>query len=231
MSSTGNEEDVVVLSCDADERVYDQEMAGEQDESFFMYMDVLEEFGVKIPLTPFEMDVLNFLNVAPSQIRPNSWAFVRGFEILCKSLNLEPSVGVSFHFYGTKDVNKGTWISIYAHAGKRLFPPYASNFKKEWLDSFVRIQGALECSTASIMVDGKPKFPLRWSNNPLAVMGYDFAKMSPYEQSLVCFLEKFPLINIHELLDREGDAKRMDAYMREWLWNIAIFIKFLFGIS
>jgi hypothetical protein len=63
---------------------------------------------VKIPFTSFEMDVLKFLNVAPSQIRPNSWAFIRGFEILCKALSLEPSVGVFFHFYGTKDVNKGT---------------------------------------------------------------------------------------------------------------------------
>jgi hypothetical protein len=40
--------------------------------------------------------------------------------------------------------------------------------------------------------------------------------MTPYEQSLVCFLEKFPLINIHELLDREGDVRSMDAYLREW---------------
>jgi len=41
-------------------------MAGEHDESFLMDMAVLEEFGVKIPFTPFEMDVLKFLNVAPS---------------------------------------------------------------------------------------------------------------------------------------------------------------------
>jgi len=141
ISSTGNEEDVVVFSCDVDDRVCDQEMASEQDEYFLMYMAVLEEFGMKIPFTPFEMDVLKFLNVAPSQIRPNSWAFIRGFEIPCKSLNLEPSVGAFFHFYGIKDVNKGTWISICARAGKRLFPPYACNFKKEWQDSS-RIQGA-----------------------------------------------------------------------------------------
>jgi len=76
ISSTGHEEDVVVLSCDADERVCDQEMAGEQDESFLMYMAFLEEFGVKIPFTPFEMDVLQFLNVAPTQIRSSSWAFM-----------------------------------------------------------------------------------------------------------------------------------------------------------
>ena len=48
-------------------------------------------------------------------------------------------------------------------------------------------------------------------------MGYNFAKMLPYERCLVCFLEKFPIINIHVLLYREGDAESMDAYMREWL--------------
>jgi len=67
---------------------------------FLMYMEVLEEFGVRIPFTTFEMDMLNFLNVAPSQIRPDSWAFNHDFEILCEALNLEPS--------GMKDVDKWT---------------------------------------------------------------------------------------------------------------------------
>lgn len=161
ISSTGHEEDVVALSCDADERVCDQEMGGEQDESFLMYMAVLEVFGVKIPFTHFEMDVPKFINVAPSQIRPNSWAFIRGYEILCKSFDLEPSIGPFFPFYGTKDVNKGTWISLSAHARERLFPQYASNYKKEWRDTFARVQGAPKCSTSFVLVDGKPKFPLR----------------------------------------------------------------------
>jgi hypothetical protein len=220
ISATESEEDVVLLSCDPDERVCDQEMAGEGDESYFVYTTVLEEFGVKIPFTPFEMDVLKFLNVAPTQIRPNSWAFIRGFEILCKALGLEPSVGAFLCFYGTKDVNKGTWIAISAHSGKRLFPQYACNFKKKWRDTFVRVQGSPGCSTSSVLLDGKPKFPLRWTNNPLAVGGYDLDAMSPYERILVQFLEEVPLTKIHELLNREGDEKRLTAYLREcptWL--------------
>ncbi|RHN66645.1 putative transposase (putative), gypsy type [Medicago truncatula] len=54
-----------------------------------MYVVVLEEFGVKVPFTRFEMDVLKFLNVAPSQIQPNSWAFIKCFEILCEALGVE----------------------------------------------------------------------------------------------------------------------------------------------
>jgi hypothetical protein len=186
-----------------------------------VYTAVLEEFGVKMPFTPFEMDVLKFLNVTPTQIRPNSWAFIRGFEILCKSLGLEPSVAVFFHFYGTKDVHKGTWIAIPAHSRKRLFPPYASNFKKEWRDT-----------TASILVGGEPKFPLRWTNTPLAVRGYDLDEMSPYEFMLAHFLEKVPLTNIHDLLNREGDVVRLTAYLRECLLKVShsFCLVILFGL-
>jgi hypothetical protein len=201
----------VVLPCGVDERICDPKLAGTQDETFMMYM------RVTIPFTPFEMGVLKFLNVAPSQIRPNSWAFIRGFEILCKALDLESTVGAFLYFYGTKDVNIGTWITISAHPGRNLFPAYALNFKKEWQDSFAWIRRAPGCSTSSITVDGETKFPLYWTLNSIAMMGLDFGKMTPYEKSLVWFLERFPLLDIHELLDRESDVQNMEAYLRECL--------------
>jgi len=70
ISATNNEKDVRVPPCDEGERVCDQRLEGTVDESFLMYMVVLEEFGVMIPFTAFEMDVLKFLNAAPFQIRP-----------------------------------------------------------------------------------------------------------------------------------------------------------------
>lgn len=51
-----------------------------------------------------------------------------------------------------------------------------------------------------MMVEGKPKFPLCWTIAPIAMMGYDFYKRAPYEQGMVFFLEKFLLMDIHELL-------------------------------
>jgi hypothetical protein len=201
----------VVLPCGVDEWICDPKMVGTQDESFMIYM------RVTIPFTPFEMWVLKFLNVAPSQIRPNSWAFIRGFEILCMALDLEPIVAAFLYFYGRKDVNKGTWITISAHPGRKLFPAYASNFKNEWQDSFAWIRGALGCSTSSIMVDGEAKFPLNWTLNPIIVMDFDFGKMTPYEKSLVCFLKRFSLLDIHELQDRDSYVQNMDAYLRECL--------------
>jgi len=83
ISSTGHEEDVKLMPCDEGESVCTQHPEG--DEVYYMYAAVLEEFGVKIPFNAFELDILKILNVAPSQIRPTSWAFIRGFEILCKA--------------------------------------------------------------------------------------------------------------------------------------------------
>jgi len=129
VSSTGWEEDINLMPCPPGEIVCVLRPKGVK-EIFHMYGAILEEFGVKIPFTLFQMDVLRLLNVAPTQIRPNSWAFICAFEILCEALDMILSVGAFFHFYSTKGVDKGSWVSISAHAGKKLFPPYASNFKK-----------------------------------------------------------------------------------------------------
>lgn len=121
------------MRCDEGKHVAIQRHVDE--EVFYMCAAVLEEFGVQLPLNAFEADVLKFMNMVPSQIRPNNWAFIRGFEILCRALGLEPFLGPFFYFYRT-------WIAISAHPGKKLFPPYASNFKKDWKNMFVKIKGA-----------------------------------------------------------------------------------------
>lgn len=132
ISSSENEEDVVVLPCHVGERVCDQRLANTVDESFLMYMAVLEEFGVTTTFMAFEMDVLKLLNVATSQIRPNSLAFIHGFEILCKALSLEPSAASSFISVGLRMLIKGCGFRLVPILEKKLFPPYTSNFKKEW---------------------------------------------------------------------------------------------------
>lgn len=145
----------------------------------------------------------------------NSWAFIRGFEILCKALDLDPLVGHFFYFYESKDVNKGTGVSFCAHLGKKIFPPYAFNFKKDWKDTFVKVKRSPNCVLASVLVEGVPKFPLSWTTTPAAIMLYDFDKMTPYEKGIICFLEKLLLSDIHKLLDKEGDQDDLSAYLCE----------------
>jgi len=69
---------------------------------FFMYQTVFKCVGVRLPFTPFERELLTEINTAPAQLHPNSWAFVRGFQILCGHLGILPSVDVFLHFFEVK---------------------------------------------------------------------------------------------------------------------------------
>ncbi|KEH26360.1 hypothetical protein MTR_6g053030 [Medicago truncatula] len=212
-SSTMREEDIILTPCPPGEKVCTMRPKGVK-EIFHMYGAVLEEFGVKIPFTLFEMDVLRLLNVAPSQIHPNSWAFICGFEILCEALDMIPSAGFFFlHFYGTKGVDKGSWVPISAHPGKQLFPAFASNFKRDWKKSFFRVEASKNSSVSVASVVGEVKFPLGWTANPVAVSGYEYKKMSPYEQGVVGFLDRMLHTDLRKLLNKEGDSKDLELYL------------------
>jgi len=56
------------------------------------------------------------------------------------------------------------------------------------------------CVEAVVKVDGELRFPLCWASAPIAVMGFDFDKMTPYKQGVVGFLERMLFMDIHELL-------------------------------
>lgn len=46
---------------------------GVKDEYFHFYVKVLEDFKIHLPFNDFEFDLLKTLNVAHSQLCPNSW--------------------------------------------------------------------------------------------------------------------------------------------------------------
>jgi len=46
------------------------------------------QLHVRLPLDDFTMGVLRALNVAPTQLHPNSWAYMQAFRVLCQSLYL-----------------------------------------------------------------------------------------------------------------------------------------------
>ncbi|MCH86035.1 hypothetical protein A2U01_0006889, partial [Trifolium medium] len=50
---------------------------------FYMCSVVIQSFNLWFPLTSFEDTVLRVLNIAPNQLHPNSWAFVKAFEVVC----------------------------------------------------------------------------------------------------------------------------------------------------
>ena len=66
---------------------------------FFLYGTVFKQIKLRLPLSGFERALLTEIKVAPAQLHPNSWAFVRAFSILCNYFGHLPSVDVFLHFF------------------------------------------------------------------------------------------------------------------------------------
>jgi len=64
---------------------------GATEKFFYMYMCHFSQLHMRLLLDDFTMGVLWALIVAPTQLHPNSWAYLQAFRILCQSLYLEPT--------------------------------------------------------------------------------------------------------------------------------------------
>lgn len=77
ISSTGNEDDVVLEPCIPRECVCIVRPRGVKDEYFYFHVGVLEDFKIHLPFADFESRLLRTLNTALSQLRPNIWGLSR----------------------------------------------------------------------------------------------------------------------------------------------------------
>jgi hypothetical protein len=68
----------------------------------YVYYCTFSKLGVRLPFTDFQCEILRTLNVAPSQLHPNCWAFLRSFEILSRGLNIPASAYSFFSFFNAK---------------------------------------------------------------------------------------------------------------------------------
>ncbi|RDY08899.1 hypothetical protein CR513_06812, partial [Mucuna pruriens] len=91
--------------CRPDESVNNR-ASSEETPFFYVYEPVFSKLGLKLPFTSFEQTILRAINVAPTQLHPNSWAFIRAFELLCEDLGRAPSLGVFFWFFRVKKTPK-----------------------------------------------------------------------------------------------------------------------------
>ncbi|MED6192278.1 hypothetical protein PIB30_008804 [Stylosanthes scabra] len=83
-----------VVAPDPEDRVC--HVDPESESCIFVYEAIFTKVGIRIPFTEFEIEVLKGCEIAPSQIHPNSWGFIRGFKVICRELGIPTSLGV-FH--------------------------------------------------------------------------------------------------------------------------------------
>jgi len=97
---------------------------GESCEFFYFYECLFIDLHVKFHLDEFQMGILHFLNVAPTQLHPNSWAYMQTFSILCKFLSLSPSPRAFLYYYSSRPGKQPSWLSFISKSKIYFFSIY-----------------------------------------------------------------------------------------------------------
>jgi len=64
---------------------------GHSHDFFYMYSTLVTNLHVCLPFDDFTMGILRVLNVASSQLHPNSWASIQASKLICHMFHLKPS--------------------------------------------------------------------------------------------------------------------------------------------
>lgn len=97
---------------------------------FVMYFVTLTRMHIRPPFTRFQQEVLARLEVAPSQLHPNAWAYIQAFELVCIHLEKITSIELFFHLFEVnrrrelpKTERRGH-VSLRARRHTKIFRPY-----------------------------------------------------------------------------------------------------------
>lgn len=188
----GSEEDkshLALLPCLPDDRVSSWYYDPKQPNWVFMYEHVFSVVGLTLPFSSFQIEVLRILNVAPSQLHPNGWGFVRAFEILMGHLGVVPSVEMFFYFFQNRGVDKGLWISLNGCPRRKIFKLFQSSFK-DFKPLFFRVGTSTPGKRFLLDNRGVEYFPLFWRRDPRRVKGLDLEFLLERDRIVVQFLEE-----------------------------------------
>ncbi|CAJ2668024.1 unnamed protein product [Trifolium pratense] len=179
------------------------------EDGFAMYELAFKELGFKLPFSNFECEVFGRLKVAPSQLHPNSMAFIRAYPILCRYLDVEATVPLFFHIFKIQKQIVGErqgWVSL-KHASAKIFKMFvesARGFKERYYvvkpvtqaarDSLymdkelLQEDGSPRLNEQGVpMTERVPRFPLAWSSEHFEMRTEEYltaaVDLSPEEQA------------------------------------------------
>ncbi|KOM37430.1 hypothetical protein LR48_Vigan03g081200 [Vigna angularis] len=96
---------------------------------FYVYATMFKDLKVLLPFSDFQMGVLRTLNVAPTQLHPNGWAFMQAFSAICSGLALKPTPAPFLYFFHVQPHSSKPWVSLRMVGNKHLLSLYNSSYK------------------------------------------------------------------------------------------------------
>jgi len=205
----GRESDayVSVRPCGKGEPVCSDEWTNDGEPYFFLYQTVFKRIKLRLPLTGFERALLIEINVAPAQLHPNSWAFMRAFSILCNHFGHLSSVDVFLHFFEAKSLGKNLWVSFNSVAGRVLLTLYQQSYKG-FKGKFFKV-----CCTNHdrTLLDG---FPLYWVKKLEFKKPRTLEELTPQDRELCQDLASLGAVfNTVQLMKHEYDVEALKGYI------------------
>ena len=105
-----HDDEIAVLPCTLGELVCGDERANNGVPFFYFYQVVFKRIEMRLSFSRFERELLTEINIAPAQLHPIGWAFVKAFGVLCGFL----------HFFEVKKQGKSLWVSLSNIPGRVL---------------------------------------------------------------------------------------------------------------
>jgi hypothetical protein len=148
-----------------------------------MYEFSFKDLGFRMPFSALAIGIFDRLHLAPSQLHPNSLAFIRAFELLCEYLEVEPTLPLFFRIFKIqRQTLRGRqgWVSLKHQQGKifRMFVDSVRGFKERYYVVKAMSPEACQSLYKTVAVLGKegrpvpqeiPRFPLSWSDKHFAL--------------------------------------------------------------
>ena len=153
----------------------------------------------------FEKELLTEINVAPAQLYPNSWAFVKAFDILFGFLGCAPSVDLFLHLFEVKRQRHNLWVTLSNVPGRVLFTPFQSSFTG-WKGRFFKI-----CRT-DLVPDALDGFPLYWVREEKALKAKPLKKLAPSGQIACRILAEAGGFDSATVISLEFNAGTLEKY-------------------
>ena len=179
----------------------------------------------RFPFTRFERELLTELDIAPAQFHPNSWAFVRAYQIICAHLGHPASVDVFLYLFEAKNPGDRLWVSLNGVAGRSILSIFQQSYK-DWKGKFVRVCCKDQYPS---LLNG---FPLYWVNKGRKESNFRKArgpeKMRDLDKELCGFWKRVASSNVvlptFAVIAYEFLEGQLDVHIGSFLSSLSLYL-------
>ena len=153
-----------------------------------------------------------------AQLYPNSWAFVKAFDILFGFFGCAPSVDIFLHFFEVKRQRNNLWVTLSNIPGRVLLTLFQHSFKG-WKGKFFKVC----CS--DLVPSALDGFPLYWVKEAKTLKSKSLEGLPPNDPEACRILASAGGFDAAALISLEYNAEALEKYisMRASLYNLLFF--------